>query len=133
MAFVVDSSMTVAWMIRRQANRDSRHALERTRREAVHVPSLWPLEFLNTLLMLERRALLAAHEVQGILARVNRLQMHVETAPADNGALLRLARDTRLSIYDASYLELAQRRGLPLATRDRAMQLAARRLGIALA
>jgi predicted nucleic acid-binding protein len=133
MAFVVDSSMSVAWMIRRQADRESRRTLERTRREAVHAPSLWPLEFLNTLLMLERRALLAAHEVQGILARMNRLQVHVETTPADNGALLRLARETRLSIYDASYLELAQRRGLPLATRDRAMQATARRFGVALA
>ena len=132
MAFVVDNSMMVAWMIRRQSDRDSRNALERTRREAVHAPSVWPLEFLNTLLMLERRALLVAHEVQGILTRANRLQVHVEPAPAGNDALLRLARDTRLSIYDASYLELAQRRGLPLATRDRAMTLAAQRVGIAL-
>jgi predicted nucleic acid-binding protein len=82
--------------------------------------------------MLERRALLVTHEVQGILTRANRLHVHVEPTPADNGALLRLARDTRLSIYDASYLELAQRRRLPLATRDRAMKLAAQRAGVSL-
>jgi len=46
--------------------------------------------------------------------------------------LLDLARSERLSTYDASYLELAMRRGMPLATKDDDLANAARRVGVTL-
>lgn len=133
MAFVADNSITVAWSVSRQANRYSRQMLERSRREAVHAPHVWPLEFLNTLRVLERRARLLAHQVDGIVARMARMNIRVETGPANTRALLDLSRRFDLSIYDASYLELAMRRGLPLATRDDTLARAARAAGIPLA
>ena len=132
MAFVVDNSITVAWSVSSQADRYSRVMLERARRENVHAPHVWPLEFLNSLRMLERRARLLAHQVDGIVARISRMQIRVETVLADNRVLIEISRQLDLSIYDASYLELAQRRGLPLATRDASLQRAARAAGVTL-
>ena len=132
MAFVVDNSITVAWSVSSQADRYSRLVLERARREDVHAPHVWPLEFLNSLRMLERRARLLAHQIDGIVARISRMQIRVETVQADKRVLIDISRRFDLSIYDASYLELAQRRGLPLATRDAVLQHAARAAGATL-
>lgn len=133
MAFVVDNSITIAWSMSSQANRYSRLMLARARREELHAPHVWPLEFLNALRMLERRGLLLAHQVDGIVARIAKMQIRVETALADNRALIELSRRLDRSIYDASYLELAQRRGLPLATKDKPMRDAAIAAGVTLA
>ena len=54
-----------------------------------------------------------AHQVDGIVARISRMQIRIETVLAENRALNEISRRLDLSIYDASYLELAQRRGLP--------------------
>ncbi len=132
MAFVVDNSVTVAWSVSSQADRYSRLLLERARREDIYAPHVWPLEFLNTLRMLERRARLLAHQVDGIVARISKMRIRVETVLADNRTLIEISRRHDLSIYDASYLELAQRRGLPLATRDTPLQRAARTAGVVL-
>jgi predicted nucleic acid-binding protein len=133
MAFVVDNSIAVAWSVSSQADRYSRLMIERARREDVHAPHVWPLEFLNALRMLERRGLLLAHQVDGIVARIAKMQIRVDTTLADNRALIDLSRRLALSIYDASYLEFAQRRGLPLATKDKPMRDAALAAGVALA
>ena len=133
MAFVVDNSVTIAWSVSSQADRYSRLLLERARREDIYAPNVWPLEFLNTLRMLERRARLLAHQVDGIVARISKMRIRVETVLADNRTLIEISRRHDLSIYDASYLELAQRRGLPLATRDTPLQRAARAAGVVLA
>ncbi len=133
MAFIVDNSITIAWSVSSQADRYSRQMLERSRREAVHAPQLWPLEFLNTLRVLERRRRLLAHQVDGIVARMARMNIRIDSDVADNRALLDLSRRFDLSVYDVSYLELAQRRGLPLATRDTMLREAARAAGVALA
>jgi predicted nucleic acid-binding protein len=133
MAFVIDNSITIAWSVSSQANRYSRLMLERARREDVHAPHVWPLEFLNALRVLERRKLLLAHQVDGIVARISKMQIRIETTLADNWALIELSRRLTLSIYDASYLEFAQRRGLPLATKDKPMRDAARAAGVTLA
>jgi len=94
---------------------------------------VWPLEFLNALRMLERRRRLLTHQVDSVVARLAKLQITVETEPVEMRVLLELARRFDLSAYDASYLELAMRRGLPLATRDVSLARAARAAGIPLA
>ena len=133
MAFVVDNSLTIAWCVSSQADRYSREVLERSRREAAHAPHVWRLEFLNTLRALEKRARLRAHQVDGIVAKIARMNIRIDADSPDNRALLDLSRHFDLSVYDASYLELAQRRGLPLATRDGKLRSAARAAGVAMA
>lgn len=132
MAFVVDSSIVIAWMRDSQADRASRAAFTRAHRETLHAPAIWPFECLNTLLVLERRRRIASHQVSAIVARLRRLGVQTESQPPEPTRLLEIARETGLSIYDASYFEIAERRGLPLATKDARLLGAARRGGIAL-
>lgn len=133
MAFVADNSVTIGWFVSAQADRYSRRVLERARREAAHAPRMWPLEFLNALRVLEKRKRLLTHQVDGIIARVAQMRITVEVEPVEMRVLLDIARRFDLSVYDASYIELAMRRGLPLATRDASLARAARAAGIPLA
>jgi predicted nucleic acid-binding protein len=105
--------------------------LVRAEREAVHVPALWPFEFVNTLWSLERRRSLGAHQVDGAIGRADRLGIIVRGEPVSLRALLDLSRPLKLAVYDAGYLELARRLGLPLASLDTQQLVAARSAGIA--
>ncbi|OGA42439.1 MAG: hypothetical protein A3G24_24590 [Betaproteobacteria bacterium RIFCSPLOWO2_12_FULL_62_13] len=131
MAFVVDSSVTVAWCVGSQATAVSRRLSNRAEREAVHAPALWPFEFVNALWSLERRRSLRAHQVDGAISRAERIGITVHGEPVVLRELLDLARRLELAVYDVSYLALAQRLGLPLASLDTDQLAAARRIGIA--
>jgi predicted nucleic acid-binding protein len=85
----------------------------------------------NILVVNERRRRIAESETAAFLLNLSRLRIRVDRVP-DEGAVLRLARTHRLSVYDAAYLELAQREGLPLATLDADLQKAAVAEGVAL-
>jgi predicted nucleic acid-binding protein len=132
-AFVVDNSVVIAWFVGSQATAYTNRLRERARREALHAPAVWPLEFVNTLWGLQRRRLLRPHQVDEIIDRAVRLGVTVHGEPVGLASLLGLARQFTLSSYDASYLELAQRLGLPLAAKDAPLTAAAQRAGILLA
>ena len=94
--------------------------------EPAVVPMLLWFELRNVLLMAERRNRLSEAETARFLNYVRELPVEMDSAP-DEIVVLGLARTHRLSVYDAVYLELAQRRTLPLATLDEALIDAARR------
>jgi len=79
----------------------------------------------NTLLVNERRGRLTEADVAAFLRGLSRLGVTLDRTP-DEAALLALARRHRLTVYDASYLELTQREGIPLATLDSELANAAR-------
>lgn len=133
MAFVVDNSVVIAWFVGSQATTYTNRLRERARREALHAPAVWPLEFVNTLWGLQRRRLLRAHQVDEVVNKAARLSVIVHGEPVSMPLLLGLARQFTLSSYDASYLELAQRLGLPLAAKNTPLIAAAQRAGIFLA
>ena len=132
-AFVVDASTAFAWVLPSQASSSADALLKRLEEgdEAV-VPPLWFLEVANGLLVAERRKTIAAQERRTALERLSALGLAVDEADARVafGQTSALAEQYGLSVYDAAYLELAIRRSLPLATRDRALQSAAERRGI---
>lgn len=99
----------------------------------VWVPALWRLETVNSLLMAERRGRFAPEEVRSMLELLESLRARVDpyTARRAAGRTLEVARRHRLTLYDATYLELAVRRGLALASFDKAMIRAARAEGVA--
>ena len=132
MAFVADNSVIIAWLTESQANAHTRRLFMRAQRETVHVPALWPFELVNTLWVMQRRDIMWPHQVDATLAQAQRFGIVVDAEPFKQTALLAVARRSGLLAYDAAYVELAERRGLPLATRDRAMRLAAQRAGVAL-
>lgn len=134
MAFVVDASMTMTWCFITEATDETRAMLRRVRAEGAIVPAIWPLEVTNALLVGERRQRLTEAETTAFVGLLAALTIRIEEMPGARalGAVLALGRRHGLSAYDAAYLELAAREGLPLATRDTRLRDAAARVGVPL-
>src|SRR4051794_34453121 len=129
---VLDGSLTLAWYFADEANPYADAvALELATREAV-VPSLWRLEVANALVIGERRKRSTEAQATNFLARLELLPIVIddETDARAWGETIRLARAHTLSAYDASYLEIAMRRGLPLASLDDQLKAAAVAIGV---
>jgi predicted nucleic acid-binding protein len=132
--FVVDNSIVMAWCFEDEANAYADAILEcLNKREAV-VPAIWPLEAGNVLAVAERKRRLDKASVTRFLELLGQLPLSYEPESANRMLrdVLDLAREYGLSTYDASYLDLAMRLGLPLATRDEALLKAAKRAGVPL-
>ena len=132
MALVLDNSVLAGWFVPNQASPYTRRVAKLAEREMVMVPALWRIEFTNVMLVLERRRRLSHHEIAAILQRSTRLVFTADHEAVSPPALFALAEQHSISAYDASYLELAIRRGLPLATRDASLARAARAAGVLL-
>jgi predicted nucleic acid-binding protein len=134
--FVLDASVALAWVL---DNPIPIYALE-VRQEILMgkrglVPALWHLEIANGLAMAERRRDLSAADVEDALEQiqvtaVNKVDTETNLIPARDA--LASARAFQLTAYDAVYLELARREGLPLATLDKGLRAAAVKAGVAL-
>jgi predicted nucleic acid-binding protein len=129
-AFVADKSVIVGWFIPSQANSLTRKALRLSRREQVHVPALWQPEFASVLVGLERRGLVAGHQVDAIIAKAERLGMEIHDAFPSLSPLIGLMRARGIKAYDATYLHLAASLNAPLYTRDASLRAAARSAGL---
>ena len=131
MSFVVDTSITLAWCFEDERTQPITDLLYRLGQTGALAPFLWPLEVLNGLLMAERRRRVDSRKRQRLGGFIRALPVTLDTETADQAwtATLRLAERHRLTVYDAAYLELAQRRKLPLATLDEDLVKAARALG----
>ena len=120
MPFVLDSSVTAAWCFPDEQHRTAEAALNRLDGDEAIVPTLWWFEIRNILVVNERRGRVDATETASFLADLERLSIRVDRDP-NSETVLSLARKHKLTGYDAAYLELARRLGLPLATLDRAL------------
>jgi predicted nucleic acid-binding protein len=133
-SFVLDNSVALAWCFEDEQTPDLLALLDRVAEAGAVAPMVWPLEAQNGLLMAERRRRLDAGK-RAQLAQLLRdlpIALDAETAGQAWTDTTRLADRHGLSVYDASYLEVARRRGLPLATTDRALRAAAEASGVAL-
>ena len=131
MAFVLDASITACWAFQDEDHPDADLAFLRMRAEEAVVPCLWWFEVRNILIVNERRRRIGESDTAAFLLNLSRLRVRMDRLP-EGDAVLRLARTHRLSVYDAAYLELAQREGLPLATLDADLRRAAAEAGVAL-
>ncbi len=120
--FVLDNSLTMAWYFEDEATPFADEVLDgfTLDSEAV-VPPLWALEVTNVLLVGERRGRTTTMEEQAFLALLQRLPIAIVDTERHRifDEVLSIARQQQLSSYDASYLNLAQREGLPLASLSR--------------
>ncbi|MYF69271.1 MAG: type II toxin-antitoxin system VapC family toxin [Proteobacteria bacterium] len=132
MAFVLDCSVTMAWVFPDEATEATNALLESLAEGNALVPSLWPVEVGNVLLMGIRRGRVAMEERSRIREILEALPIRIDqvSLPRVLGASLSLAHRHELSLYDAMYLELAIRMRMPLATLDRALGAAGRAAGI---
>lgn len=132
MSLVLDSSATLAWVHGDERTPAIEAVFDVVVAQGAHVPALWHLEVANGLAMAVRRKRVTAAFRDEALADLADLDVAVdpETHRHAWGATRRLADLHRLSVYDAAYLELAQRRRLPLATLDGPLAAAARQAGV---
>jgi predicted nucleic acid-binding protein len=134
-AFVADASVAIGWVHPGQATKQTAAMLTAIADGAtLEIPALWPLEVANALLVLVRRRKLTEDERQAALGWLRGLRLrfdHEMTALAFS-RLSELADAHQLSVYDAAYLELAQRRKLVLGCKDSPLRTAATRAGVTL-
>lgn len=131
--FVADASVAIGWVHPGQASRESDAMLEAIADGAtLEVPALWPLEVANALLVLVRRRKL--HDDERLTAldwlRGLRVRFDHEMTGLASSRLSELAVIHDLSVYDAAYLELAQRRRLVLGCKNGPLRAAAARAGV---
>ena len=132
MSLVLDSSATLAWAYSDETTAAVRHVFDLLSEDGAWVPGLWKLEVANILEMGVRRGRHDAAFRDATLADLALLSISLdpETDRQAWGATVQLAARHRLTLYDAAYLELALRRGLPLATLDRELRSAASAEGV---
>ena len=130
-AFVIDCSVAVTWCFEDEATAASDGLLDRLGDEPAAAPAIWPLELGNVLVMAERRGRIDATQLAECVALLLELPVAIdeETPQRALNEMLALARSEGLTTYDAAYLELAMRLGVPLATRDKELRQSAENLG----
>ena len=128
MAFVLDCSVALAWVLPDEGSDFADGLLDRLVAEGAVVPPVWPLEVGNVLLAALRQRRVRQTEFEPIIERLACLPIEIDISATDHAlaGVVVLAGQHSLTTYDASYLDLAQRRHLPLATLDKRLRAACR-------
>lgn len=130
-AFVVDASVSAAWLLPDEANHFTEAALQATAETDVWVPALWLLEIGNLLLSAQRRKRIGDAKRRELVLAASALRLRVDREAVSMTDIDAIASAFALSAYDAVYLELARRRSLPLATQDAGLLRALKAAGVA--
>ncbi|MGC2549134.1 MAG: type II toxin-antitoxin system VapC family toxin [Candidatus Sulfotelmatobacter sp.] len=127
MSLVLDSSVTLARILSDETTAAVERVFDLVSEGGAWVPGLWRLEVANALEMGVRRGRHTAEFRDSMLADLSLLMIRIDPESDRRawGKTLRLAERHRLPIYDTAYLEIALRRGLPLATLDQELRAAA--------
>lgn len=136
MNFVLDNSVPLCWLLNDGRPGNIAYALkvlDSLKHNQAIVPGPWALEVANVVAKAENKGLATEARTHSFLTTLGHLNVVVDTATAARalGETLNLARRHKLSAYDAAYLELALRDGLPLATLNADLAKAARKAGVA--
>lgn len=129
---VVDASVALAWCFPDEASEYAEAVLVALEGHSVLVPAVWALEVTNAIVVAERRKRISQPEIGRFVELLGGLTINEESLPvaANVSSILPLAREYRLSAYDASYLEVALRHGVLLATLDSGLEKVARSAGV---
>lgn len=134
MSLVLDSSITLAWFFEDERSERADGVMRQVASKGAVVPSLWRLEIANAFQSAVRRKRISAAFRDASIADLRSFPIAVDSETDRHawGATLALADRSRLTLYDAAYLELAQRLRLPLASLDQGLRAACRTLRVAL-
>jgi len=132
MPFVLDCSVTMAWLFPDAANQSTEALRESLLTDSAVVPVLWPIEVANVLLVATRRGRITEDDWPCISDDLEALPIEVDPESCNTvlDTVLPIANERELSVYDAMYLELAMRLGLPLATLDQKLLAAGKAAGV---
>lgn len=130
--FVLDCSVTMAWCFEDESNDYTDSILESLNDTTAIVPTLWPLEVANVLLLSKKEKRVTEIQSASFIDILSSLPIVVDPSTTSRAmhSIFVLAGETNLTIYDAAYLELALREKIPLITLDEALNKAASKLGI---
>jgi len=130
--FVLDCSVALSWCFEDESDPYADRVLDSLQETSAIVPQLWTLEVTNVLLVAERRFRITRAQTGRLVALLQALPINTDEQTAIRAleSILAIGRMEMLSAYDASYLELAIREGLPLATLDRQLAQAASNCGV---
>ncbi len=130
--YVLDCSVAITWFFDDEFLGSTDALKETLRNGPVIVPMIWQMEIANVLWAAERKQRIKAYHSEKIRHIIGKLPIETDFASESNalGTLLELAREYEITVYDASYLELSLRHGIPLATLDKKLIAAAQRAGI---
>jgi len=133
--FVLDNSVAMRWLLESPKASDQKYAekvLKSLSEQDAVVPNLWHLEACNVVLGAEKRGEITVGESEKFINQLENLPIHVDTMSANQAfsRTINLARTYKLSSYDACYLELAVREGLPIASLDKALRKAAKKADV---
>ncbi len=134
MSLVLDSSATLAWIYSDETTEPIRRLFDAVAEDGAVVPALWRLEVANSLTVAVRRGRIDVNFRRAALADLALLDITSDDRTDIHawGETLNVADRFQLTVYDAAYLELAQRRNLALATLDGELRTAAEALGLRL-
>lgn len=127
---ILDCSITMAWILYDELSYEKAdEILKSLEMKYAKVPSIWALEVANVLCLAERQKKLTALEVAEFKEFLITLPISIDNGTSSHamGSIYTLAKTESLTIYDATYLEIALRENLPLATFDKALKKAALR------
>jgi len=129
---VIDASSTLTWLFDEDDSAARAKSILDT--HALVAPWLWRLEVTNAILVRERRKALTEAQASRLLQLIDELTIELIGEPTTRTAtgLAQTARPHQLSAYDAIYLDLAIRLGVPMFTRDNNLRAAAKRAGVPL-
>ena len=132
MNYVLDASITLSWCFSDETAPNSEALLERLEEYSAFVPELWTLEIGNILLGAVRKKRVTYAQMAEFLALLEGLNIQIDRETANRGfsEILYLAHSQKLTTYDAAYLELALREKIGLATLDKALSKAAKKVGV---
>lgn len=132
--YVVDASVAMAWCFLDEATTATRTLYQELSKATLTVPAWWTIELSNVLYLAEKKGRIPTDRVAEFILFVNGLQLEIDSLPPEHAFshLLPLCRSHGLTSYDAIYLELAERRNLPLATLDEPLRKAAKKMGVKL-
>jgi predicted nucleic acid-binding protein len=133
--FVLDASLTLAWALPDEASNYTDAVLKQIAAGKAWVPDLWPHEIANGLIMAQRRVRITAAQRALFIEELLKLPIEVVRTPARSVLETQAALADRYSLtaYDAAYLDLALRKGIGLATQDKALSTAAAKVGVGIA
>lgn len=132
MNLVLDCSIAMTWCFEDEVTEFTDSLLELLVEGSAKVPSIWPLEVANVLAISERKGRTNQAKITQFLQLLGDLPIKVDAKTGEKAFtdVLTLSRTNRLTAYDAAYLELALREGLPVATLDEELKRVARKLGV---
>ncbi len=132
MTLVVDASVALTWCFADERTPATTSVLDRVVQDGAIAPALWPLEVLNALAVAQRRNRCDTERRLLLAGFLRQLPITIDDDTIEYAwsTSAHLAERHRLTIYDAAYLELAQRMSLPLATLDGELRAAARSVGV---